>query len=101
MTIEDAPRYRRHVDLRALREHRRLVDALLAATLLVAGELEAWSGAPTRPVWVHALLTVPIMGSLALRRRFPLAVLALVVAGVLALDPEAQFSIFIALILAS
>lgn len=95
------PRYGRRVNLHVLREHPRLVDGLLAAALVVAGEAEAWSGAATRPVWIHALLTVPIMGSLAWRRRFPLAVLAVVVAGVLALDPEAQFSIFLAAILAS
>lgn len=78
-----------------------LVDALLAAGLVVLGLVEARTGPINRPLWLHALLIVLVMGSLAWRRRFPLTVLAVVVAGVLLIDPEGQLSVFVAVVLAA
>lgn len=89
------------MNVQALRDRPRLVDALIAAALVALGEFEAWAGTTNRPLWLHALLVVPIMGSLAWRRRFPLAVLAIVVAAAPALDPGGQLSFFVALVLAS
>jgi len=89
------------VILPELRRRPAVVDALVALALVALGEVEAWTGTTTRPFWLHALLIVPIMGSLAWRRRFPLLVLGLVVAGVLALDPDGQLSVFAALVIAS
>ena len=89
------------MNVQVLRERPALVDTLIAVGLVVLGLVEAWTAPINRPLWLHALLTVAIMGSLAWRRRFPLAVLAVVVAGVPALDPEGQLSFFVALVLAS
>jgi signal transduction histidine kinase len=77
-------------------------DAALAAVLLVAGLVEALMVDTVRPVAVHALGTAVVMTALAWRRRFPLAVLVVVLLGLVALgDPEGQFVIFAALVIAS
>jgi signal transduction histidine kinase len=78
------------------------LDAALAGALVVGGLVEAVLIQTVRPPAVHALGTVLVMGSLAWRRRFPLAVLTLVLVGMLALgDPEGQFVIFAALVIAA
>jgi signal transduction histidine kinase len=77
-------------------------DAALAAVLLVAGIVEALMVDTVRPVAVHALGTAVVMTALAWRRRFPLAVLVVVLLGLVALgDPDGQFVIFAALVIAS
>jgi signal transduction histidine kinase len=77
-------------------------DAALAAALLVVGLVEGLVVDTERPMAVHALGTAVVMGALAWRRRFPLAVLAVVLLGLVALgDPEGQFVIFAALVIAS
>jgi signal transduction histidine kinase len=79
-----------------------LRDAALAAVLLVAGLVEALIVDTVRPTAVHALGTAVVMTALAWRRRFPLAVLVVVLLGLVALgDPEGQFVIFAALVIAS
>jgi signal transduction histidine kinase len=93
------PRYLEGV-IRSLRPPPR--DAALAAALLVVGLVEALVVDTERPTAVHALGTAVVMGALAWRRRFPLAVLAVVLLGLVALgDPEGQFVIFAALVIAS
>jgi signal transduction histidine kinase len=77
-------------------------DAALAAALLVIGLVEGLVVDTERPMALHALGTAVVMGALAWRRRFPLAVLAIVLLGLVALgDPEGQFVIFAALVIAS
>jgi signal transduction histidine kinase len=86
--------------LRSLRPPPR--DAALAAALLLVGLVEALVVDTERPTVVHALGTAVVMGALAWRRRVPLAVLAIVLLGLVALgDPEGQFVIFAALVIAS
>ena len=94
-------RYVRSVSARAFRVRPRTVDALLAGGLVALGQYEAWTTVTSRPLWLHAVLTLLALGSLAWRRRFPILVLALVVGGILALDPEGQLSAFVALMVAS
>jgi signal transduction histidine kinase len=78
------------------------LDAALAGALVVGGLVEAALIQTVRPPAIHALVTAVVMGSLAWRRRFPLAVLALVLAGMFALgDPQGQFLIFAALVIAA
>jgi len=77
------------------------IDAALAIALVLGGISEAFATETTRAPAVHALVSVLVMGALAWRRRFPLSVLALSVAGVFALDPVNQLSTFIALVIAS
>jgi signal transduction histidine kinase len=50
---------------------------------------------------VHALLATPAMAALAWRRRFPVGVAAVVVLSNLAVNPAAQFSTLLALVLVS
>jgi signal transduction histidine kinase len=77
-------------------------DAALAVLLLIVGLVEALVVDTERPTAVHALGTAVVMGALAWRRRFPLAVLAVVLLGLVALgDPEGQFVIFAALVIAA
>ena len=85
--------------LSTLRTRPRVVDAALAGTLVLAGLLEGVLVPTNRPLWVHQLLTVLVMGSVAWRRRFPLGVLVPVVGGLLVLDPNAQLSVFAALVI--
>ena len=94
-----APGYGPATMLRTLRAHPRLTDAVLAGVLVVAGLLEGSLVDTNRPLWLHQVLTVAVMGALAWRRRFPLSVLAVVVAGMLVLDSEGQFSVFAALVI--
>jgi signal transduction histidine kinase len=82
--------------LRTLRDRPALVDAVLAGVLVLAGLLEASLVETNRPLWLHQVLTVVVMGALAWRRRFPLSVLAFVVLGMMALDSDGQFSVFAA-----
>lgn len=77
------------------------LDLALAATLVAVAQLEAWTGAVTRPRWLHALLAGLALAALAWRRRHPLGVLALVVACLLFLDPQSTFSLFAGVVLAS
>ena len=89
------------MNLQAFREPPRVVDGLIAAALVVGALLEGWTGSTNRAFWLYAVVTVIAMSSLAWRRRFPLVVLGLVVAGVLALNPEGELSAFVALLIAS
>jgi signal transduction histidine kinase len=82
--------------VRTLRDRPALVDAVLAAVLVVAGLLEGALVETNRPLWLHQVLTVAVMGAVAWRRRFPLSVLAFVVLGMMALDADGQFSVFAA-----
>src|SRR5580765_2689257 len=69
-----------------------VVDTVFAGVLAAIAELEVWSGgagSPTLRAVVALLMTLP----LALRRRFPLPVLVLVMAAALAqplADPDAE-----------
>ena len=90
------PRYRPATMLRTLRDRPGLVDAFLAGVLVVAGLLEGSLVDTNRPLWLHQLLTVAVMGALAWRRRFPLSVLGFVVVGMMVLDSDGQFSVFAA-----
>ncbi|WP_344689697.1 sensor histidine kinase [Blastococcus jejuensis] len=85
--------------VRYLSSHPRLVDAVLAGVLVVAGLLEGSLVETNRPLWLHQTLTVVVMGALAWRRRFPLSVLAFVVVGMMVLDSDGQFSVFAALVI--
>ncbi|CCG01959.1 Two component signal transduction histidine kinase, subgroup 3, dimerisation and phosphoacceptor region [Blastococcus saxobsidens DD2] len=78
-----------------------IVDALVAGALVALGLVEAATTPLDRPAWLHALLTVVVMGAVAWRRRFPLAVLAFVVAGVMVIDADGQFAVFAALVIVS
>ncbi len=77
------------------------LDAALAAALVVAGVIEAVLVDTARPSPVHALVTAVVMGALAWRRRFPLAVLVLALAGTLVLDPRGESVLFVAMLIAS
>ena len=94
-------RYRPATMLRRLGSHPRLVDAVLAGVLVVAGVVEGALVTTNRPFWVHELLTVAVMGAVAWRRRFPLTVLGFVVVGMMVLDSEGQLSVFAALVIVS
>jgi signal transduction histidine kinase len=96
-----APRYGPATMLRNLRDRPRLFDAVVAAVLVVAGLLEGGLVDTNRPLWLHQTLTVAVMGALAWRRRFPIGVLAFVVAGMLVLDSDGQFSVFAAGVIAA
>jgi signal transduction histidine kinase len=85
--------------LSTLRTRPRVIDAALAAALVLAGLLEGVLVPINRPLWMHQLLTVLVMGSVAWRRRFPLGVLILVVGGIMVLDPDGQLSVFAALVI--
>ncbi|CAN5840382.1 hypothetical protein BH20ACT6_BH20ACT6_02720 [soil metagenome] len=78
-----------------------LGDALLAAVFVVATIFEAIYSETTRPPVVHALIAVPVMASLAWRRRWPIAVAVAVVAGNVAINPNDQFSTLLAMVLVS
>ncbi|MDK3258112.1 sensor histidine kinase [Blastococcus capsensis] len=78
-----------------------IVDALVAGALVALGLVEAATTPLDRPAWLHALLTVVVMGAVAWRRRFPLAVLAFVVAGMMVIDADGQFAVFAALVIVS
>ena len=93
------PRYGPATMLRPLRDHPRLLDAVLAGVLVVAGLVEGGLVETNRPLWLHQTVTVLVMGALAWRRRFPLSVLGFVVAGMLLLDSDGQFSVFAALVI--
>ena len=75
------------------------VDEALAGVLVVVSVYEALSMPTNRPLWVHLPLAVVVMASLAFRRRAPLVVLTVVMLGTLALDPEGELAIFVALLL--
>jgi signal transduction histidine kinase len=95
----DAVGYVRHVE--TLRRRPLLVDAAIAAAFVVVAELEVLLGVTTRDPVLHAVLAPLFLAPLAVRRRFPLPVLALAVASLLVLDPQAQLSFFGAQIIAS
>ncbi|MDP9429601.1 MAG: histidine kinase [Actinomycetota bacterium] len=78
-----------------------LVDAVVAAVLVVAGLVETTTAPTVRPLWIHVPLMLVIMGSIAFRRRAPLLVIAVVVLGTLAIDPNGELAIFVALLLVS
>lgn len=78
-----------------------MLDAALALALVAVAELEAWLGQTMRPAWLHALVALVAVGSLAWRRRFPLPVLGLVLAGLFILDPQETLSLFAAVVIAS
>ncbi|CAN5561092.1 histidine kinase [soil metagenome] len=80
---------------------RQSFDLAPALVLTVIGQLEAWFGETVTPSWLHAGIALVITGSLAWRRRAPLVVLSLVVAGVVAVDATAQLSLFAATVIAS
>jgi signal transduction histidine kinase len=64
------------------------LDALIALAFLLEGLLEAALLYPhARYAWIGVLATVAIAGGLALRRRLPVAALALAVAGFLLFQP--------------
>jgi signal transduction histidine kinase len=69
--------------MRARSPHPAVADGVLAAVLVVAAQVELWTAGETDPVSVVAgfLGTAPM----ALRRRFPLTVVVLVMASVVAL----------------
>jgi signal transduction histidine kinase len=79
----------------------RLVDAAIALFFVVLGQLSVWNGwsdvqgDQTGPTWAVALLTLVFNAALAWRRRFPLAVVALMagvlVFQVLVVEPAAPF----------
>ena len=100
--VEAPPeRYRPATMLRFLGAHPRLVDAVLAGVLVVAGVLEGAIVPTNRSFWVHQLLTVAVMGAVAWRRRFPLSVVGFVVVGMMLLDSDGQLSVFAALVIVS
>ena len=78
-----------------------LVDAAIAAALVVVTLVEAFTTGTNLPLWLHVPLAVVMMGSLALRRRAPLVVVGVVFLGTMLLDPNGEYAIFIALVLAS
>ncbi|RZU30493.1 sensor histidine kinase [Blastococcus saxobsidens] len=77
------------------------VDAAVAGALVALGLVEAVTTPLDRPAWLHALLTVVVMGAVAWRRRFPLSVLAFAVAGMMMIDADGQFAVFAALVIVS
>jgi signal transduction histidine kinase len=84
-----------------LADRPRLTDAVLAGAFVLAGLLEGSLVETDRPLWLHQLLTVAVMGALAWRRRFPLGVLAFMAVGVMVLDADGQLSVFLALVIVS
>jgi signal transduction histidine kinase len=82
-----------------------LIDVIVAAVLLVFGELAALGGETSLPRWLSLALTALYTAPLAVRRRAPLLACACTLAGVLALglaDPEgSQPTIPLALALAA
>jgi signal transduction histidine kinase len=78
-----------------------LVNAAVAAVLVVVGLVETTTTATARPLWLHVPLMVVVMGSVAFRRRAPVLVVAIVVLGTLAIDPDGEMAIFVALLLVS
>lgn len=50
-----------------IKAHPRLADALIAGALVVAGLVEGALLPTNRPVWLHEVLTVLVMGSIAWR----------------------------------
>jgi signal transduction histidine kinase len=79
-----------------------LVDAGIAAVLVVAGVLETLVADGGRPLWLlHLALVAVVMAAVAFRRRFPLSTLAFVVVGMMIVDPDGQLSTFAALVLVS
>ena len=95
------PRYRPATMLRRLGAHPQRIDAVIAVTLVLVGLLETATIAPKRPLGVHITLTVLVMGAIALRRRFPLTVVTVVMLGTLLIDPNGELAIFVALLLVS
>jgi signal transduction histidine kinase len=85
--------------LRRIGRRRGLVDGVLAGVLVIAGVLEGFLVDTNRPFWLHQLLTVAVMGSVAWRRRYPLSVLGFVVVGMMVLDSDGQLSVFAALVI--
>jgi signal transduction histidine kinase len=78
-----------------------LVDALVAAGLVVMTLVESVTSETNRAPSVHAVLSTAVMAAVAWRRRFPLTVVGVVVAGVLIIDPNGQFAVFAALVIVS
>ncbi len=75
-----------------------MIDAALALVLVVLAELHVWSGAAAGPKVVTAPAGLVIAGSVALRRRAPLAAVAIAMAAVivqtvLASSPQALWLI--------
>jgi signal transduction histidine kinase len=85
--------------LRRIGRRRGLVDGVLAGVLVIAGVLEGFLVDTNRPFWLHQILTVAVMGSVAWRRRYPLPVLGFVVVGMMVLDSDGQLSVFAALVI--
>jgi signal transduction histidine kinase len=85
--------------LRYVSAHPRLVDVVLAGTLVVTGLLEGAIVPTNRSFWVHEILTVAVMSAVAWRRRFPLTVVGFVVVGMMVLDSDGQLSVFAALVI--
>jgi signal transduction histidine kinase len=77
------------------------VDAALAAIFVAMTIAESLASDTERSPFVHALLATPALAALAWRRRFPIAVAAAVVLSNLAVNPAAQFSTLLALVLVS
>ena len=78
-----------------------VVDAVVGLVLVVVGLIEAATVGTSRSFGVHVLLTVVVMGAVAVRRRAPLVVQAVVVFGTLVIDPDGELAIFVALVLVS
>ena len=78
-----------------------LVDALIAAAFVSATIAEALVSDTTRAPAIHVLLAAPAMAALAWRRRFPLAVAALVVLANFAINPDGDFTTLLAIVLAA
>lgn len=76
-------------------------DALLAAAFVVLTLAEAALSRPSEGPALHVLLACPAMAALAWRRRFPIAVALTVMAGNTVINPDAQFSTLLAMVLAS
>ncbi|WNV76621.1 histidine kinase [Geodermatophilus sp. DSM 44513] len=87
--------------LRTLAGRPAVVDSLLAGGLSALTVVEAYTTDTARPPWLHAALSVAAISALALRRRYPLAVLCWVVAGMMVVSPESQLSIFGATVVAA
>ena len=77
------------------------LDAALAAGLLLYGLLEGVFTETPKPLGLHLIVTAAVMGSLAWRRRFPLAVLAGAAAALFVLDPGPQVAGLVAMVLAA
>ena len=78
-----------------------VLDAGIAAVLVVAAVAESLISALSRPLWLHLVLVVVIMSAVAFRRRLPLSTLAFVVVGMMIVDSDGQLTTFAALVIVS